>query len=67
MIRSSETTEFSSGARTSASAGVATSSRAPEFSAINSTSRGCSRALAGTAHNPAAQHPNSSSKNSAQF
>ena len=67
MMSSSVSTVPASGASASARPGVATSSCAPELSAMYSTSRGWSRALAGTAHSPAAQQPNSSSKNSPQF
>jgi hypothetical protein len=67
MIRCSDPTGFASGASGSASAGVAIRRRAPEFAALYSTSRGCSRVLAGTAQSPAAQHPSSSSMNSPQF
>jgi hypothetical protein len=67
ITASSVSTEPASGASISARFGVAISNRARELPAMYSTSRGCSRAFAGTAHSPAAQQPNISSTNSPQF
>ena len=47
--------------------GVVTTSRAPELPMIWAISRGCSRLLTGTMHNPAVQHASMISSISAQF
>ena len=69
MTTTSSTDSTSSGkpARPSASALDVKTRRAAASFAMKATSFGCSFALTVTAHRPAAQHPNSNSKNSGVF